>query len=169
MNCSILSRMLTPENNLYVASQTFTWHFKDSSSISSTELNEEMEQWGGKESHSLSFLMRIFRILLSISLARCHAESWKRELLYKNVIFLHWKPKKQLGFLRPLRKEQLTLMFIVARAKFSMSWIKQISLGHCLSGAVKYIPCHYCRGSAILPTNFQVSRIRSEKQLGAFS
>lgn len=129
MNCDILSRMLTPENNLYVPSQTFSWHFKDSSSISSTELSEKMQQQGGKVNHSLSFLMRIFRVLLSTSLARCHAESWKRELLYKNVIFLHWKPKKPVGILKPLIKEQLILLLIVAKAKLSMSWIKQNSLG----------------------------------------
>lgn len=107
---------------------TCSWHFKDSSSISSAEPSEEVEQLGEKVSPSHSFLMKMCRILLSLSLERCHAESWKRALFYNNVIFLHKKLKKHVSFLRPLTEEQLTCLFIVTITKLSISWIKKNSL-----------------------------------------
>jgi len=76
MNCNILSRALTPKNNVYVAFRTHSWHSKDSSSTNSAELSGEMGELGEKKvSPSHFFSIRIYRILLFPSLPRCHDES----------------------------------------------------------------------------------------------
>jgi len=107
MNCNILSRTLTPKNNLYVAFQTHLWHFKDSSSISSAEPSGKMDHLGKTVNPSHSFLTRLCRILLSLSLAKYHAEIWEKYCITM-LYFFRGNLKKTVGFLRPLIKELLT-------------------------------------------------------------